>query len=715
MKKRLLYTCLIILPVLLSAQEYLTGVGGNGVIRAYMKNHLEQASYKSGFFEIKPLMLPFYDDFSDITIYPDTSRWIDNEAYINADFPYYPPDYGVATLDVIDAKGNVYPEASPFTFMADRMTSKPIRLDEVFDTATQQMHELTPADSVFFSFYYQPQGRGDYPLAQDSLILQFGHYNTDTVFDHFDSVLVHGYDYPVMDTVGPFPPNTIIHPPEGCNQNISYVLKDTLFKDDSLMIPCDSVFTYGREWQTVWSAEGDSMDVFINDNHAFFKYVQIAITDTNFFRSDFQFRFVNFGSISNINSWQSNTDQWNIDMVSLNYGRDSSDRYMNRIAFVENPPGFVSDYTSMPYGQYVSDLDGFKKDSIGIYFHNLDSVEHTVSYRYYVQSSGGDTLNDFTNDWITNNLVPIDSEDVFDYQPWAYPYIKYAFGSLSEDTADFYISHVVREPSEPMVGDTIVYHQEFRNYFSYDDGTAEAGYGLTPSGAQLAVRFRLPNADTLRGVKLYFNKTLSESNNRLFHIKAWGDNNGIPGNVIFDKENVRPRFTTGLNRFYTFVVDTLVKLPAGAFFIGWEQTTNDNLNIGFDRNTDSQNNNFYNVDGTWRKSSFEGSIMMRPILGKPLPGEGQQTKSTFAEDLKIWPNPPQGDKMVYVDLPSEAADPAIRYYLKLSVVDMFGRTVLSGPYVERFSAASLDAGIYLVYLFDAAHEKRYSTKLVIVK
>ena len=33
--------------------------------------------------------------------------------------------------------------------------------------------------------------------------------------------------------------------------------------------------------------------------------------------------------------------------------------------------------------------------------------------------------------------------------------------------------------------DSTIYHQGFYNYYAYDDGTPEMGYGLEPAGAQL--------------------------------------------------------------------------------------------------------------------------------------------------------------------------------------------------------------------------------------
>lgn len=712
---------MIILPFFIMGQEVLTGVGGNSIVESHANKVGFYGQYKSGFETFAPLNLPFYDDFSNITIYPDTALWTDNEAYINATFPLYPINYGVATMDVIDARGYVYFEATPFTFLADHLTSKPIRLDSVHDQGSGQMNALTPADSVYLSFYYQPQGRGDAPLPHDSLVVEFGHYNGDTIFSRFDSTTVFGYNY--VDAMAQFgeewlPPGFMILPYITCD-SIPYVLKDTLFLEDSLRIPCDSVFSLDSDWISVWSTEGsvlfdDENPDFLDSNGVYFKEVIIPITDTAWFREDFQFRFINYGSISNINSWQSNTDQWHIDVVYLDHGRRVKDMYVREARFVEPPSSFIKDLSSMPYQHYAGDVTKYKPESLPIFVHNNDSVTHNLIYNYYVQNANGDTLEPFLMDDIYQALEPRVDLNVLDYQPFVEPPVKYFFTSPSEDTADFWISHVVRDADQPQTGDTVVYHQRFRNYFSYDDGTAEGGYGLSPSGAQLAVQYRTEVPDTLRGIQVYFNKTFNNNNNRLFHIGVWNDNDGKPGNLLHVEENVRPEFYNGLNRFYNLEFDEYVKLGVQVFYVGWIQTSNHNLNIGFDRNVNSQTRNFYNVDGLWNTSAFEGSIMMRPIVGKAL-GDGMPEYKSQSGELLVHPNPAGPVDKVTIRLPEEEQDPAFRENLVLKIFDVCGKIIYDGPYVEVVPAQAFNRGFYIVHLVNLARGTKYTAKLLIAQ
>lgn len=109
------------------------------------------------------LSLPFIDDFAYESNYPSESLWLDQKVFINNNFADNPPSVGVATFDILDENGLMYSTAKPTSFAADTLTSKPINLSS-----------YTPSDSIYMSFYYQPQGKGwDSPDQKDSLVLQF--------------------------------------------------------------------------------------------------------------------------------------------------------------------------------------------------------------------------------------------------------------------------------------------------------------------------------------------------------------------------------------------------------------------------------------------------------------------------------------------------------------------------------------------------------------
>lgn len=112
------------------------------------------------------LTLPFFEDFSqNITTSPDLSRWeAGSGTFISQDYAMNPPSVKVATFDGLTANGMPYNFNNPTAEgKTDDLTSKKINLKQ-----------LTPADSVMLSFYWQNSGFGDPSENKiDSLRLEF--------------------------------------------------------------------------------------------------------------------------------------------------------------------------------------------------------------------------------------------------------------------------------------------------------------------------------------------------------------------------------------------------------------------------------------------------------------------------------------------------------------------------------------------------------------
>jgi hypothetical protein len=117
--------------------------------------------------------------------------------------------------------------------------------------------------------------------------------------------------------------------------------------------------------------------------------------------------------------------------------------------------------------------------------------------------------------------------------------------------------------------------QKFSNYYAWDDGSAEFGYGLSGQGAEvarLAYRFVGFKRDTLRAVMMYFNRALNDVNQVPFDLAVWNNRNGQPGDLLFRQENINlmPYFD-GLNRFHTYMLDEAVALPVPSMLDGFRQ------------------------------------------------------------------------------------------------------------------------------------------------
>jgi len=707
-------------PVYMIAQEILTGLPINPVIKKEQTKQKQSISDFKSTYKFTPtaIQLPFFEDFKQKGIYPDTSRWVDYYVYINSDFPYLPPSWGAATFDVLDALGNVYSDANPLLFEADHLSSRPIRLDSVFDPTPKA---LTPADSVYLSFYYQPQGRGNDPQPKDSLVLEFGRYTNDSVFWYVDSIEISvGVYISPDDTI--FPGDVLFSP---CDPNWGTTVFDTLYATDYVTLPCDSVYRQETDWQWIWSSAGMTLDTFklnvANTDSGYFKQVMIPITDTNFFKKDFQFRFYNYASIAsdNLQSWQSNCDYWNVDFIYLNHGRTAQDTTYEYITFTDRPPSFLQEFESMPFNQYRDDPTNSIKGGFEMYISNMDDIQQTANYFYRVDNDAGGEV--YTYEGGSWSLEVFNDFGYITYAPFAAPPVQGIFPPFgNRDSAYFDVTHYLVGDQLLGLSDTMLYRQKFYNYYAYDDGTPEFGYGLTPSGSQLAYQFELNVRDTLRAIQMYFNKTLTGANLQFFYLTVWKDLNGQPGEIIYIEERVKPVTEDSLYRFHTYYLDSVLPVQ-GTFYVGWIQTTTHNLNVGFDAYNDASSHIFYNTTGIWDRTSFKGSIMIRPVLGKKL-RDYPVLKSNLVDFFLVSPNPsidgkftirfmtqPQGETKAIEIQPNNE----ITNNLEVEVYNMLGQRVYNGLYDPQINLSFLEPGVYLMRLNDRINNNSMVQKLII--
>jgi len=606
--------------------------------------------------------LPFYDDFSVISVFPSPLRWADRYAFINTDYAKFPPTIGVATLDALDDKGAQYPGAGPNPFDADKMTSLPIRLDSIF---TPVKRAILRKDSVYLSFYYQPQGRAISPPAKKaSLILEF-------------------------------------HSP-----------------GDSIEVLTSSGIHNEPRWVEKWSTLGGiQVDTFASPNKKYFRQIMIPITSEEdsalYLKNGFQFRFRNVAALAGNSQpdWRNNGSQWNIDVVNLDYKRNVYDTIMEDVAFADLAPSMLVNYEAMPMRQYSKNFDNEMKDTLKITISNLDNIGQNRSYKYNIGK---------------NSLVPFKYYEgepytvgpgFVSYRPWARPPVNVFFPVSDEEKVVFHIIHSLTPDPNPLYrsNDTIRFDQVFSNYYAYDNGTSEAGIGINGAAGSYAVQFKLNETDTLRGIQIYFNPVIGGSNQQWIDLQVWNDANGKPGQIIKTLGGVIPIYTNNLNEFNSYWFETPLVIEPGTFpglrfYIGWSQTSVDNLNVGFDRYKDSHTKRFFNVDGTWQMSDSinYGSLMMRPVVGvvNPLGIE----KSLTVEHLSIQPNPVTDGNLI-IKLPESWKNNYNDLYI--SIISATGSQVLSGSFYNPVNVSLLTPGFYIVLLTDKNSGLEATGKLII--
>ena len=590
-------------PAWVTAQEVITGFNHGVTPPAKLR-------------EATPLTLPFLDDFSSSRIYPDSTKWADFNVYVNSGFPLNPVTRNTATFDVLDAHGCVYDYAISNPFIAEYLTSNAIRLDSVL---SPEPKALTPADSVYFSFFYQPQGNGNAPEAQDSLVLEFG-------------------------------------------------------------IPRD----IDTVWHHIWSTPGQTLAKFLAENDSvYFKQVMIPITDTAFFKPEFCFRFYNYASIANNSqpTYRGNDDNWNIDFVYLDCGRSIANPSYPKVSIVGEAPSFLNKYRSMPYKHYRANPSAcvVEDGEFELHLSNLDNVQHVLNHRYTVDQVNGSQHYEFQDD------------NAFSLAPLTYcqpntSVVDQLFAiDFDRDSTSFVIRQYVSDDTcDPPLIDSLVYTQGFYNYFAYDDGIPELGFGVEPSpGGAFAVKFELNAVDTLCGVQILFNHTLHDANHQYFDIVVWKDNHGKPGDEVCRLSNRKPIWDDQIYKFAYYQFDQLIRLN-GVFYVGIVQQGSGIINVGFDSSKDNSQNNFVNTNGSWQQSHFAGSIMMRPVVGANYYIGIEE--NNISDGITVYPSP--ASSTLHITGITDGAS--------IAVFDITGRQVMMGAFSDEINISSLRDGLYLL-------------------
>lgn len=578
--------------------------------------------------------LPFFDDFTQAGYFPDDSKWQKGNVFVNSGFPKMPVNYRAATLDLIDRHGKVYRNGSSNPFRADTLLSVRIRLDSLNN------QKLTPADSLYLSFYYQPGGFGDDPERDDSLVLKFGYGYNETVYD------------------------TTIQ---------------------------DSVTVRKHAWRQMWAAEGQTYESFIAecDENQYFKKVMIPITDPCLFQEDFYIMFFNYGTLPTTMypNDRSNMDQWNVDFVYLDKDRSIETDTYPLVSFTNTSPTFLKRYRSMPYKHYANNPINEIENCFNMYLTNMDVNTHEVRYSCEVEDNNSDWSYSYTSDPFYINQYPNVGvmKDSVVMGNFIYPY------NLNVDTTSFTIRHyvdVVDEHSGEVAGDSIVVKQGFYNYFAYDDGTPEMGYGLVPNDTYFAAQFKVTQLDTVCGVQMLFNRTFNDANFNFFDIVVWKDNNGKPGQVAYTLQNQRPIWDDSLlYAFSNYTFNEVVKVNS-TFYVGIRQQYPKSINIGFDTSVDNHQYCFYDAGEGWKNTSFAGSLMIRPVMGSDAyfldVDENQEAKN----ELVLYPNP--ANDMVRIDgIDANSAN-------EIVIFDIAGRAVKHYQYCNELNVSDLQNGAYML-------------------
>lgn len=602
--------------------QQLIGLTENQEIR---KASLESATRKKTTAEKASLSLPFFDDFSTLTIYPDPARWDDNYAFINASFPDMPPSIGVATLDAIDATGNVYAIDNKTT-PSDTLTSAGLNLLTYHGSSRK----------VILSFFYQAGGKGEVPDPKDSLVLEF------------------------------------------------YSAKS-------------------GQWLWAWKATADTTGPFQQHIH--------EIADS-LYQDGFRFRFRNYTSMSpNETKGKygalSNVDQWHLDYIRVDTNSIGNHANIYDMTLVEPLKDLLKQYETIPWN-HVNFAQSIMRNNLRYVINVLDNKENTVNIpRSYFVTDYNQPKTYYYE--VYPQELPCNEISIRN-DPFMHP-----FTQNSTEYGKYVITAYISPAADQFRGnDTVRYTQLFKDYYSYDDGTAEFGIGISgesTTGAMMACRFPIFRQDTLRAVDIYFNKTRNQYTSTLgFNLCVWENQDGHPGDTLYVSGELNPKADAGLLEFARYRIppdqDIIVQ---DTVFIGIRQLSEDFMNIGFDISHTNLKNVFFNTTGDWYDGdsiSVEGTVMMRPVFGRNATPSGLNNPLLTSESLNLYPVPV--NDILYIRYnglqPAENA--------RIELYDLSGRQVFSQLSGSSINVGSLDPGMYFLRL-NLDNQQALSAKFII--
>ena len=614
-------------------------------------------------------------------------------------------------------------------------------------------------DNIALSFYYQAGGYADKPEAQDSLVLEFyvpfarqGIFINEItqswieIFNATDNVVSLADYYMVADTlenmqteqleqwrisamsIAPYS-HAIINAADvhvdKFTSNVFYLLSPVVNVVDSAFLETyiSAENSYARipdgspewsfsavetpaqpnsSWQTVWNVS--SADITVEDGY--FSYSGMIPVLSKFLQKGFRFRFKNYASLSNDASHARNEDFWHIDMVWLDANRTPDQPNIADVAFVTPVTPLYNRYTALPIHHFSQLSESDFRMTIISTFRNFDKVPRKIKFNFAVQNTRTDEVVSFPS--YETDLPPFgtfsESDVLSDWDVDFFDFMK--TGIVGVDSANFEFQYFFTDNNNPIFehyrwNDTSRVNLTMSNYYAYDDGTPEAGYGLrnAPMGT-VAFKFDILQPDTLRAVQMYFNPTL-EQTPKLFNLCIWSVNDdGFPGKLLYRRTSTRVRYADGLYNFVTYPIESSAILTGetdgiymkNSFFVGWEQPQDVLLSMGMDLSNQMSSRLYFNASYQWESSMTKGALMIRPQFGK------SAATSISTVDNK------NGRVLLYPTIVKTAAyvqtDEQITH---CEFVDITGKTACRLPVANNtIDCSLLTNGFYLVKLYNAA-------------
>ncbi len=445
--------------------------------------------------------------------------------------------------------------------------------------------------------------------------------------------------------------------------------------------------TSDKDWLSIWSVTGSTLKDF--------KQIMIPVIDTSYLKNSFQFRFFNYASIGGSQNQEDaiNDDYWNLDYIVLDTARSINDTSHIDISFTHFNSSLFLGYYSVPWKHY--NLNKMPMDSIDFRFRNLDKEDRAANfytYQLYVNNTltdnikvGSINISAFSTAARINTLDEISNQTGFNSN---------IPSNLNDSTefkvVKFYKEFITNSDSSYLYNDTSKYSQYFYNYYAYDDGSAESGLAILQSGEKYAFKIAPLQSDTLRGLSMFFNryKDYGTADPSVFSLCVWDNNNGKPGDIIYQEDNISPKYKNGINSFSTYKFKEAVYVE-DTIFVGFINDTQKGYSIGYDFNNDNNNQVYYTTSNTWYHLS-KGTPMIRALMGDNFV-DISVPESPSKESIKVYPNPTNNTLRIQL---KEQTQYQLRIYNNIGRL-LINKTIINS---QNINLKEYGSGVYLILI-----------------
>lgn len=371
----------------------------------------------------------------------------------------------------------------------------------------------------------------------------------------------------------------------------------------------------------------------------------IQVSGEEFFHEKFRFRFRSYGRMSGP------FDTWNLDYVYLDKGRSADDNSFPDGALASPAGPLFGEYFSVPYPHFLraAAVGNVKIDVLNL------RTNQTNPDPYTYRTTG--TFTNFVDGTPINTEVLLTPADrpVRPGNPLLGPRERFTIETLSSDQPDPTDTIQFRKMADSVgvklkflllsndngfyqSNDTVSANYFLKDYYAYDDGTAEYAVSVNDNDDQVALGFNIADSepDLLIGFDIYvprFNISGFQAGD-FFVMDAEGN---APRDVISSvTQSIRQ---TNRDEFQRITLSRPV-IVQDLFFVGWKGSFASVLYVGKDTDTDASANIWVNPSGGWiPNTTVTGTLMIRPVFGPAGPIVGNEEESAAFD---VYPNPSRG-------------------------------------------------------------------------